>query len=1693
MIESNIIEWLDFGDSTQIIDIYTKRNRINFFKFFKALINNKNFPIIVYIILIIIFFIQIWTMCLINVSFEKEFLLDILNYLKNITVLYEVITSAISYKNMLIILFVLIIFDFLLGLIIFLLNNKSNVSYLCIIINLLNIIIFYYLIGPAVEIALTSIWCENKSHKYLRITCFNNSIHLIYTIFSFIMLLLYIFLTFIYCFYCNEIDIIITNSRENISRLDCNYEIYCLISKICIFIFGFFFFKMDYEEDEHLYIKIIYEVFIFLICLIMSLYSYKNVYFYNYIINNVNHFGWYFSTWFSLGIILKTIFNLSGISNFIIVGCVMITFTLNKGFILKENILLTEDNVFEFKNINEIEVYKNILLSKLSDKNNSKSKIFVFGIIKKFEEFAFSNPEISYQYHKLLNDENLNKKYNKEDSLPIITIIYILYIFYYEKFSNKEEVVFHMCYFLINKLKNISYAMLLCSRLKSKGHKSLYYKYLLTEDIKQYLIFKLNKKSNKESIKHVQLSSVILYYLYIDLFKMKIYDAVCNQIDYFDLLKNNITTNKTAENFMKTGENIFKTGNDITTIWGKLVKLNPFNDECFKDYMLYLNSIVQNDVIARDESKKYQSLKNRKYQEKYNIYHSLFINDVSSVLLIDGYLANGKILYASQNFAFLFRYNGKEVLSLTVEDLLPNVVQTFHRELIEKAIKYSNVKYIFKESIDSLLRNKNGGLFNIKLFVKPVPNLFYGLIYFTYIQKLHEQNFNILLDKELKINGFTELDEKGSELTINNGINLSQNILGYHIGSILPDIFSLLEFKDDEFCITKTDCELKGILYAADKVRDLKNKIDIILEKIKGKNNNNYELEEDPRNIKTEINNLISEYNEQKIKSTNIFYNIKLYTFLDGKYKYYRLFLNNLVVQRNGTPCNNRNAEILKRRKDISDNIFKKNDSKNSKESKRKIQLKITEKLDEAQVNKNANISLKSVKSEDGQNFNEKNIEKKEDKKNEEGKNNNNNNEDKDKDKDKDKEKDKDNFIKEEENKNNNNAKEENKFKQFEIRHINSTTSSYNYRSFINLKGYNKVKNNIINHKETFPLKIMKYLCYIFPVVTILLMIFDVSQQIESFRKLSQYLSHNLFFDDIKINVGVLYIISVNVRWLSHSLYMGSHTHFNEEWSTFYKNLLESHIDIIKKIKTDLSYIEEFPDIINNKYQVELFFYKVKYPKVYSFNFNNFLYYMINNEIKLLDKFDDFVDNSCKEIPKESDINKINLKNLIEQSYNFYTLNLSLYTIEDIKKNNKDNKYFYYFPSSLLISGIIILCLILFFIYYIISLFNIEIYFLDKLINFNSTNFDNYLKKLDEIKKKLRNDTTEEEEKVDDIELKDDEEGEGNDVIEEKNSNKISRKIKTIERDKNKKNKIQQHRRNKLKLMTTFFRVNTLFFQFKIILILSSSLTYYILSIFIKSSKKNSIINFFELNEALNYVFKNSYDIFISLERKLDIYERSLINCSTIGNFTEMIFPQIGEIDTPKFGNLIMEIIGNSDLNEETINNFSKVFQNNACEILIQYSNEMEYCRNFWSGVLVKGLEQAIIQMDIIIGTVIDELKSLNDKNNITLLRLMTESSYIQYVQFNAFYLYRAYLNKFEIFDEFNNQKLNGIIKGLKILFLFYIIISLVLFTLLIYFVYSYNSLFNSFLNFVGIFPTKYIFEDELFYNEIIKFGDKYF
>jgi hypothetical protein len=56
-----------------------------------------------------------------------------------------------------------------------------------------------------------------------------------------------------------------------------------------------------------------------------------------------------------------------------------------------------------------------------------------------------------------------------------------------------------------------------------------------------------------------------------------------------------------------------------------------------------------------------------------------------------------------------------------------------------------------------LLKGKIGGIFNVKLFIKCVPNLSLELSYMTQVTNIHEHNFLIILDKEFKINILTDL------------------------------------------------------------------------------------------------------------------------------------------------------------------------------------------------------------------------------------------------------------------------------------------------------------------------------------------------------------------------------------------------------------------------------------------------------------------------------------------------------------------------------------------------------------------------------------------------------------------------------------------------------------------------------------------------------------------------------------------------------------------------------------------------------------------------------------------------------------------------------------------------------------------------------------------------------------------------
>ena len=141
---------------------------------------------------------------------------------------------------------------------------------------------------------------------------------------------------------------------------------------------------------------------------------------------------------------------------------------------MTEYSLIIKSNIFKFSNNKLVEMYRDILLKHLRKKNSPESKILILGIIKNFQDFINNKPEINGEYRKLLNFSNKRKKKINLDKLSVISIIYILYSYYLSKPSFNEEISLNMCYFLINEFKNPTYAMYLCSKIKTEGHKNLY-------------------------------------------------------------------------------------------------------------------------------------------------------------------------------------------------------------------------------------------------------------------------------------------------------------------------------------------------------------------------------------------------------------------------------------------------------------------------------------------------------------------------------------------------------------------------------------------------------------------------------------------------------------------------------------------------------------------------------------------------------------------------------------------------------------------------------------------------------------------------------------------------------------------------------------------------------------------------------------------------------------------------------------------------------------------------------------------------------------------------------------------------------------------------------------------------------------------------------------------------------------------
>lgn len=1669
MIEEKIIEWLDLGESVQTIDIYQKKKLLNFFKYFNLLVRHGIISEIADIIFQILFFLQIINLAIVNIDPKDDLLLQIIKYIENIIIPHKIITDSNSYIIVSAIIWSINLIHVILTVAAYiLLRKKIIIKILYFFISVLNFIIYYYLVGPTIYLALSGTLCTDNMHEFLEVKCYSNSTHLSFTIINFAFGLYSLFVVETFALYYNQIGTIYGPVIK--SRVNCDYDIYGSNAKLIVYIIVYFYRKY---AKQSLIFKYLYQVYIFLSCSFLSIYTIKAVYYYNKIINTLIHFSWFFNVWFSLCIILKIVFSINDITLFVLFGLVLIiiVFIYQKSYSYYKRI--TQLDLFNEKSLVHIERFISELIN-LYHSTNKYDKLLLNGIIKKFEDSIASNPELNEMYNKLKNSENLKIKYFSLNELSMLSVIFTIYCHYLEKSEIKTNITLHMCYFLISNLGNPTFAIYLISKLKNNNHTQLYHKYVLMEKIKDYLNSKINKKSYKVTINNVQIGSVILYNQYMDLFKLKIYDATCNQIDYFDTLRNNITTGKTTENFLKTGENILILRKEIFKIWEKIIDLNPFSDESEIDYMLYLKTIMQDDILAKNEEKRFNLLKSSKLEEKNSIYYSMFKSDLNSVLLIDGYTTNGKIIYATPNFPFLYKFNGKEVINTSIEELIPNVVQFFHKDLIENTLKYSNLTYVFHKTTDVFLKGKYNSLFYVNLYIKPVPNLTYGLIFFVLLNKIQDHAFTIILDKDFKIDGFTEMNQ-GNSFTLNNNAKnnyyLSPQLINHHIGIILPEILLQISYKDNCYLLEKNNMDIKGNLYSINNPKDLDQKVNILLDIIKKKHYLNIEGDnDDGRNALFEYSELKKHISDRKNKTYSIFFKVETKKFLDGKYRYHRLYIINdtLIFNENLINDKTMNLSVSEYRDDDNKNpeklatlgtIQNDNDEDNLPSLKRS--------------NKNLNIFYTKYCG-----TKETNIEEKKKKiklriqMNEEIKNGNSFKD-----------------INKDINKLNYNEGKPNVVLENKINYLNTLDN----KQIIESVEFNRFKNEILNKKDSVQITIMKILSFLFVILMICFVIYDYLYSNNLYSNLVEYLDENLYFTHSKIICSCIYISAVNVKWLKYKYIEEQSCPHN--CTNFYLKIMEKCIKNLKSEKDILyTYDPDYQEIIMRRKALNFPVYNREKPDTLFVDMNDNLNIIISKGIKVIGYIKEYINFYGKD--------QINMEILIAQSLKYFQSNVKGIRGED-KLTKVNEKFSNNYLRIIICVSFLVICLIIY-IYYIFNFNKIELFFLDKLINFTSPNFENYIKIIEDLKKKLKNTKMEEEENnLDEADYKVDSNNEGvesNNVskekekIDKKKTSKVKENKSKSEPQETKKiskkrtqkqNKIQQQRIKKKRIMSFYFYKENILFATKISLILICFISFFVVSFIMYNIYLENFLKFDESVNGIEDLYYDSFRVFLNFKSELEVYQSNFSYIMTI--------PSSKEIQMPNFGNILNELTQSSIYSKKNLQLLKQLYNGNLCLLLFLNETTPDYinCKEFISSILLKGMEQAIIQIGVMINNVIDELSLISDKQDFNATVFENSTNFKKYEFFIEYYLLLSYLKNEEIFNNLRVDETKNVSNSTTRIIIIYLVGYVVLFFLLIYFIFVYKYIYNSLFNFIVILSVKFISDDENFYQKIIELEKK--
>ena len=297
-MEESILRWLEFGDSIQKLDVYNKKFRARCFKIFYNISKNLYFSKYLYYLFIIIFFAQIIEINIGKTNTENDNLLEIFKYLEKIILFEKAIDSNKTHNIVLIVTMSFFVISVLLEFLnIILLFAGKTINVISKIYSFITLLYIYYLFGPFFHIFFIPVLVHIKE-KFADMSI----IDYVKFIFCFIFTVVMIFNLILVSFYIDDINTI--HEYNHKSKINNRYTTIIIVIKILYLILDQI---INFVIEEKKIYNYIYQIIFVIFNFSVSIYCYKNVYYYNRTIDILHHFGWYFTTWFSICILFKNL------------------------------------------------------------------------------------------------------------------------------------------------------------------------------------------------------------------------------------------------------------------------------------------------------------------------------------------------------------------------------------------------------------------------------------------------------------------------------------------------------------------------------------------------------------------------------------------------------------------------------------------------------------------------------------------------------------------------------------------------------------------------------------------------------------------------------------------------------------------------------------------------------------------------------------------------------------------------------------------------------------------------------------------------------------------------------------------------------------------------------------------------------------------------------------------------------------------------------------------------------------------------------------------------------------------------------------------------------------------------------------------------------------------------------------------